>query len=97
MIMHINNDSPIKRLLGSLATLSFVSRSKARASNISSMLFKRILTYTECFEFINSVSIPDDFQIKYSILNMHMWLLMNRLKEINVYIHKEHIAKYNFI
>lgn len=40
------------------------------------------MLYINCTEFNRILSISPDFHIEHSILNMHMWMLSDRLKKI---------------
>lgn len=72
-------------------------KSIAKSTVVS--LYLKILYYIESPEFLEgkyllmltyffetALSIPDDFQIKYSIFNLHIWLIINKLNKINVII-----------
>jgi hypothetical protein len=48
------------------------------------MLFTRTLLYTHSNQFLRSMHIPPDFHIEHSIVNMHVWLIINRLKRISI-------------
>lgn len=50
---------------------------------IASKLFTRTLQYVKCLEFTHSMKIPPDFLIENGIFYIHIWLIMNRLKEID--------------
>lgn len=47
------------------------------------MLLIRTIIYTSSIEFTNVMNIPADFHIEHAILNMHVWLLSDRLNQIN--------------
>ena len=65
------------------------------------VLFNRVINYINCIEFLNVLGIPPDFHIEHSIINLHVWLMCNRLEEIDTpisrFLSKEmlkHFKKY---
>lgn len=44
-------------------------------------MFMRILSWCESVEFTHMLNIPPDFHIEYAILNMHLWLMLQKLSE----------------
>lgn len=39
--------------------------------------------YIDCWEFVNTMDIPNDFHINHSIANMHIWLIYQRLRDFS--------------
>ena len=60
----------------------FSFASKRRYETLSSMLLIRTILYTSSIEFTNLMGIPADFHIEHAIINMHVWLLADRLYKI---------------
>lgn len=50
---------------------------------ITQYLQTRTILYLSSLEFNKILSIPPDFHIEHSILNVHMWMLSDRLKKID--------------
>lgn len=42
-----------------------------------------MLMYIDCWEFVNTMDIPNDFHINHSIANMHIWLIYQRLRDFS--------------
>jgi hypothetical protein len=49
----------------------------------SHTVLQRILMYCDSWEFVNSMDIPSDFHINHSIINMHVWLIYQRLRDFS--------------
>ncbi|EAR99475.2 hypothetical protein TTHERM_00136390 (macronuclear) [Tetrahymena thermophila SB210] len=57
--------------------------SRRRYEMACTMLLIRTVIYTNSIEFTSVMNIPADFHIEHAILNMHIWLMVDRLNEIN--------------
>ena len=57
--------------------------SKRYMAWVAQKLFSRTLHYLNSFEFTQNMQIPSDFMIESSIFYIHIWLIMDRLGEIN--------------
>lgn len=44
-------------------------------------MLERIFNYPDSWEFINHIEVEEDFHIMISVLNMHVWLVANRLRD----------------
>lgn len=51
-------------------------------NRIASTIVQRILEWVNSIEFNHILKLPPDFHITHAILNMHIWLIINRLKNI---------------
>ena len=40
-----------------------------------------MINYPDSWEFINHIEVEEDFHIMISVLNMHVWLIANRLRD----------------
>lgn len=58
-----------------------IERGSRRAKLIASSLLQRFLLYQDSWDFINTLELQDDFHIHNSVANMHLWLLMQRLRD----------------
>ena len=58
-----------------------IERGTKRAKLIASSLLQRFLLYQDSWDFINTLDLQDDFHIHNSVANMHLWLLMQRLRD----------------
>jgi len=54
-----------------------------RTSEIVQTLLHRTEAYIKSIEFTRYLGVPPDFHIEHAILNMHIWLMVNRLNQIN--------------
>lgn len=46
-------------------------------------MMSRILVYVKCLEFTHEMQVPPDFSIEISMLNIHIWLITNRLSQFD--------------
>jgi len=56
-------------------------RGTAYFADWANILLMRILSWTQSVEFTHMLNIPPDFHIEYSVLNMHLWLILQKLDE----------------
>ena len=52
-------------------------------SVIVEKIFSRTVQYSNCLEFTHKMKIPPDFSIQLCVLNLNMWLILNRLKQFD--------------
>lgn len=53
-----------------------------RYSRWAGSVFLRILDHIRSIEFTHLLNLPTDFHIEYSILNLHIWMILRRLEKI---------------
>ncbi|CAD8058314.1 unnamed protein product [Paramecium sonneborni] len=82
-LMKIDEVSIKEKLLFHLLEKHALQKSKRRLLTIAQTLFTRTMLYTNCIEFLRVLDIPPDFHIELSIINVHIWLICNRLQQIN--------------
>lgn len=60
----------------------FDPKSKKMYEFVSQYLLTRTMLYLNSIEFNKILTIPSDFHIEHSILNVHIWMLCDRLEKI---------------
>ena len=48
------------------------------------ILLSRIFHYIECYEFVHNLNMPEDFLRLQAAANIHLWLLVQRLRHFSV-------------
>ena len=56
-------------------------RGTAYFAEWANILLMRVLSWTQSVEFTHMLNVPPDFHIEYSVLNMHLWLILQKLDE----------------
>ena len=77
--MNIDGASIKDKLVYRLLEKNALKKSKRRLLRISETLFTRTMLYTNSLEFLRVLDIPPDFHIELSIINVHIWIICNRL------------------
>lgn len=78
--MPISAKGIIRKMVYYLMEKGTFSRASKRRFEVSStMLLMRTILYTSSIEFTNLLGIPADFHIEHAILNLHIWLMVDRL------------------
>ena len=52
-----------------------------KINNIVKTIFFRLEEYLKSVEFNHILNVPPDFFIEFYILNFHVWVILNRLKD----------------
>jgi len=81
--MKINDDSLKRKVIFHLFEKGYYEKSKKRAIFVTKNLITRALLYTQSIEFTKVLNIPPDFHIEHSISNLHIWLMLDRLKKLD--------------
>jgi len=77
----INDDPWKRRIIFHLFEKGYYERSRKRATFVSQNLISRAIFYASSIEFTRVMDVPPDFHIEHSIVNLHIWLLIDRLKK----------------
>lgn len=77
--MKIDGSSIKDKLLFHVFEKPTLQKSKKRLLTIAKTLFTRTMLYINCIEFLRVLDIPPDFHIELSIINIHIWMICNRL------------------
>lgn len=64
-----------RRKLSYFTDVKNFERGEVRSKLQAHALLQRMLMYIDCWEFVNTMDIPNDFHINHSIANMHIWLI----------------------
>jgi hypothetical protein len=82
LALNLNSEGLMKKMQFKLFESSYFKKTKKQAGLVCSYLLTRTMLYCNCMEFNRTLSIPADFHIEHSILNMHIWMMIDRLKKI---------------
>jgi len=80
VLSQIENYSIWKRLYFKVFERARYIDSKKRLNLISEYLFTRTMLYTNSIEFLRILGVPPDFHIELALINIHIWLLCDRLR-----------------
>lgn len=79
--MDITNMGKIRRTIAWLTEMKIYERSRFRNKLQANIILQKIFQYPDSWEFVNQLSTEEDFHINHSIVNMHIWLVVSRLKD----------------
>ena len=81
-LMLINKENFLYKMRFKYDKYMYEIKGEERYNRIASTLVQRILEWVHSIEFNHVLKLPPDFHITHAILNVHIWLILNRLKNI---------------
>lgn len=85
--MHMHHDIQqagyLRRGMSWFTDTKVFERGSKRSEMQADNLMTRFMLYQDSYEFVESLSLKEDFHIHNSIANMHVWLLYQRLRDFS--------------
>ena len=79
--LDIRNVGRIRRFWVWLTEMRIYERSRHRNQLQAKVILQKLFQYPDSWEFVNQLEVEEDFHINHSIVNMHIWLIITRLRD----------------
>lgn len=91
--MDIQNFGKIRRFWTWLNDMKLYERGRHRSQLQASMLLQKLFQYPDTWEFVSKMDTEEDFHINHSVVNMHIWLVVTRLRDFTKNKFAEELAQ----